>query len=98
MLGHEIVTPPKTSSKTLSSIENSIQNDINKAASDVAKELNIHDFYSVHILDFCEVCFTLPLFRSSKNAEEPHTDIISVNRVTTRPRLSPTKPPLRLRM
>lgn len=66
MLGHEIVNPPKTSSKTLSSIENSIQKDINKVASDVAKELNIHDFYSVHILDFCEVGFKLPLFRSSK--------------------------------
>ena len=97
MLGHEIVNLPKTSSEILSSIENSIQKDIDKAASDVAKELNIHDFYSVHILDFCEVGFMLPLFRSSKMLG-PHTDIISVNRVTTRPRLSPTKPPLRLRM
>ena len=55
MLGQEVVHPPKTSSKTLSSIEKSIQKEINKAASDVAKALNIHDFYSVHVLDFCEV-------------------------------------------
>ncbi|KAL2040420.1 hypothetical protein N7G274_006863 [Stereocaulon virgatum] len=58
MLGHNVVNAPKTSSKTLNSIGNSVQKDINKAASDVAKAINIHDFYSVHVLDFCEGYYT----------------------------------------
>jgi hypothetical protein len=65
MLGQNVVNAPKTSSKTLNSIENSIQKDINKAASDIAKAINIHDFYSVHVLDFCEVGCVLSPSHSS---------------------------------
>lgn len=55
MLGRTTLDTSKTSSSILKSIKNSIQKDVNEAISDVAKTLNIHDFYSAHILDYCEV-------------------------------------------
>lgn len=38
----------------LQTIENDIKNDVNGAIDDIAQALDIHDFYSVHILDYCE--------------------------------------------
>lgn len=55
MLGRTTLDTSKTSSPILKSIKNAIQKDVNEAVSDVAKTLNIHDFYSAHILDYCEV-------------------------------------------
>ena len=55
MLGQKSLDVTKTSSPVLKSIKNSIQKDVNTAISDVAKTLNIRDFYSAHILDHCEV-------------------------------------------
>ena len=55
MLGRTTLDTSKTSSSILKSIKNTIQNDVNEAITDVAKTLNIHDFYSAHILDYCEV-------------------------------------------
>ena len=55
MLGRTTLDSSKTSSSVLKSIKNSIQKDVNEAISDMAKTLNIHDFYSAHILDYCEV-------------------------------------------
>lgn len=55
MLGRTTLDTTKTSSPILKSIENTIQKDVNEAISDVAKTLDIHDFYSAHILDYCEV-------------------------------------------
>ena len=43
---------------SLSTIAGDIQGDINSAVNDVAKDLNIHDFYSAHILDYCEGYYT----------------------------------------
>ena len=40
----------------LSGIEGDIEGDINGVIGDLAQKLNIHDFYSAHVLDFCEVC------------------------------------------
>lgn len=58
MLGYSNFNSSKSSSKFLQSVEKSIQSDLNKAASDVAKALNIHDFYSAHVLDYCEGYYT----------------------------------------
>ena len=55
MLGHKSLNTSKTSSPILKSIKNTIQKDVNGAISDVAKALSIHDFYSAHILNYCEV-------------------------------------------
>ena len=63
MLGRASLTSSKTSSPILKSIKNTVQKDqkdVNKVISDVARALSIHDFYSAHILDYCEVCSTLP--------------------------------------
>lgn len=55
MLGRTTLNTTKTSSPILKSIKNTIQKDVNEVISDVAKTLDIHDFYSAHILDYCEV-------------------------------------------
>lgn len=55
MLGRTTLDTSKTSSSILKSITNTVQKDVNTAISDVAKTLNIHDFYSAHMLDYCEV-------------------------------------------
>ena len=57
MLGRTTLDTSKTSSSILKSISNTVQKDVNTAISDVAKTLNIHDFYSAHMLDYCEVRF-----------------------------------------
>ena len=38
----------------LSSLENDLKNDLNGAIHSIAQALDIHDFYSAHIMDFCE--------------------------------------------
>ncbi|MCJ1393061.1 hypothetical protein MMC18_005933 [Xylographa bjoerkii] len=60
MLGEFSVNTSSTSggSSWLSSIEGDIQGDINGLINDVAKSLNIHDFYSAHLLDYCEGYYT----------------------------------------
>ena len=55
MLGRTLLNTSKTSSPILKSLKNTIQKDVNAAISDVAKTLDIHDFYSAHVLDYCEV-------------------------------------------
>ena len=55
MLGSKNLSTSKTSSSILKSIKNTAQKDVNEAVSDVAKSLNIRDFYSAHVLDYCEV-------------------------------------------
>ena len=62
MLGEFSVNTSSSSggSSWLSSIEGDIQGDINGLINDVAKSLNIHDFYSAHLLDYCEVLLAHP--------------------------------------
>ena len=71
MLGVKTLDTSKSSSSVLKSIESTVQKDVNKVISDVAKILNIHDFYSAHILDYCEVC-TLALYLARDS--RPHTN------------------------
>ena len=66
MLGRTTLDTSKTSSTVLKTIKNTIQKDVNEAISDVAKTLNIHDFYSAHILDYCEVYAMLPCLALNK--------------------------------
>ena len=58
MLGQSTFNTSKSSSKLFSSIESSIKSDLNKVIGDIAKELNLHDFYSAHVLDYCEGYYT----------------------------------------
>ncbi|MCJ1286711.1 hypothetical protein MMC26_006057 [Xylographa opegraphella] len=60
MLGEFSVNTTSASggSSWLSSIEGDIHEDINGLINDVAKSLNIHDFYSAHLLDYCEGYYT----------------------------------------
>lgn len=71
MLGRTTLDTSKTSSSILKSIKNTVQKDVNEAISDVAKTLGIHDFYSAHILDYCEVC---PILSCSLFNRKTHID------------------------
>lgn len=54
-------TQPESSNPFTAFIHNitsSIENDIEAGLNSLAKDLGIHDFYSVHILDFCEGYYT----------------------------------------
>ena len=53
MLGRAALSAAsKSHSSALSSVEASVKD---KAVSDIAKGLHIHDFYSMHMMDYCEV-------------------------------------------
>lgn len=58
MLGQATYNASKSSSKILNDIESTIKSDLNKAVSDIASKFNIKDFYSAHILDYCEGYYT----------------------------------------
>jgi len=58
MLGHATVNTSASSSSLLNSIESSIKGDINHAITDFARSLGIHDFYSAHLLNYCEGYYT----------------------------------------
>ena len=54
MIGVSINTS-STSSSFINGIESDLAGKINGAVNDIAKVIGIHDFYSAHILDYCEV-------------------------------------------
>ncbi|KAI9878197.1 MAG: hypothetical protein M1830_001589 [Pleopsidium flavum] len=54
MLGHTAINASSSSSSLLNSIESSIKGDLNNAITNFARSLGIHDFYSAHLLDYCE--------------------------------------------
>lgn len=58
MVGRTFLDTSKPSSSFLSSIASSVKGDINGAIKDVTHYLNLHDFYSVHLLDYCEGYYT----------------------------------------
>ena len=43
-------------SSSINDLENDIESELNNGIHDIAKKLNISDFYSWHLLDFCQVC------------------------------------------
>ncbi|MCJ1308276.1 hypothetical protein MMC25_001929 [Agyrium rufum] len=49
-----VLAADNSSSGILSTIEGDLQGLLSDATGDLAKVLNIHDFYSLHILDYCE--------------------------------------------
>lgn len=55
MLGELTLNTSVTGSSFLNNLTGEIQESFNDAISDIAETLNIHDFYSAHILDYCEV-------------------------------------------
>jgi len=58
MVGRTILDTSKPSSSKLGSIASSVKDDINDVITDVTHYLNLHDFYSVHLLDYCEGYYT----------------------------------------
>ena len=58
MLGETTFNTSESSSSILSGIEKSIKGDLNKLVGDIAKDLDIKDFYSAHVLDYCEGYYT----------------------------------------
>ena len=61
MLGTFAVNTSATSggSSFIAGIEGQLVGDVNGIIQDVARKLNIHEFYSAHMMDYCEVSFHL---------------------------------------
>lgn len=68
MLGELTLNTSVTGSSFLNNLTGEIQDSLNDAISDVAKTLNIHDFYSAHILDYCEVTRCPAVLESGRRA------------------------------
>ncbi|KAL8637142.1 MAG: hypothetical protein Q9228_005556 [Teloschistes exilis] len=73
MLGRVTLNTSKTSSSLLNSIGNSIKGDVNDLIGDIARKFNIHDFYSAHLLDYCEGYYTPSAFANA--TAEPHKNV-----------------------
>ena len=61
------------SSSLLGSFASSVKGDINDAVSDITHYLNIHDFYSVHLLNYCEGYYTPSAVANSTS--NPHKNV-----------------------
>lgn len=58
MVGRTFLDTSKPPSSLLGSIASSVKGEISGAITDIAHHLNLHDFYSVHLLDHCEGYYT----------------------------------------
>ncbi|KAL8963360.1 MAG: hypothetical protein Q9183_005020, partial [Haloplaca sp. 2 TL-2023] len=58
MLGRLTLNTSQTSSSFLNSLAEDITDSVNDVIDSVADELNIHDFYSAHLLNYCEGYYT----------------------------------------
>ncbi|KAL8988891.1 MAG: hypothetical protein Q9177_002101 [Variospora cf. flavescens] len=58
MLGRLKIDTSESSPSFLKSLKNDIKGEVNDFIEDVAREFGIHDFYSAHLLDYCEGYFT----------------------------------------
>lgn len=56
MLGQTSFNTSKTSSSLLNSIAEDVHKGMNGVVADLTEHLNILEFYSAHLLDYCEVC------------------------------------------
>ena len=59
----------------LNDLENDLKNELNNGIHSIAQALNIHDFYSAHLMDFCEGYYEPgPLANASVNPSKNVTD------------------------
>jgi hypothetical protein len=65
MLGHTTLNTSKTSSSLINSIASTIKGDINDVITTVTKDLGIHDFYSAHVMNYCEGYYTPTAFANT---------------------------------
>ena len=86
-LGESVINTTSSSHNPITgfihNITSSIENDINDDLSSFAKELGIHDWYSVHVLDFCEGYYTpSPLPNATLSSSDIHKNITSCSNRT----------------
>ncbi|KAL6717182.1 hypothetical protein ACLMJK_005097 [Lecanora helva] len=68
MLGQTFLSTQKVAATPKNSVGNNVHKEVNKAVGDAAKQLNIHDFYSAHILDYCEGDYSASTGSDSKSS------------------------------
>ncbi|KAL8687096.1 MAG: hypothetical protein Q9218_006636 [Villophora microphyllina] len=88
MLGRVTLNTSKTSSSLLNSIGSSIKGEVNDLIADVARQFNIHDFYSAHLLDYCEGYYTPSAFANATVA--PHKNVTRCSNHTAMFHFDPT--------
>jgi len=85
--GESVLNASRSSSNPFLSfvdnITNSIENDINNDLNSIAQDLGLHDFYSAHILDFCEGYFVPgPVPNATLSRSSIHRNITSCSNKT----------------
>ncbi|KAL8721699.1 MAG: hypothetical protein Q9181_007649, partial [Wetmoreana brouardii] len=88
MLGRVTLNTSKSSSSLLNSISSSIKGEVNDLIGDLARELNIHDFYSAHLLDYCEGYYTPSALANA--TVEPHKNVTRCSNHTAMFHFDPT--------
>lgn len=89
MVGRAAVTPSSSSSSSLlGALENDLKGGINKLAGDIAQALDLHDFYSWHILDYCEGYYTPSPITNATS--DPAKNVTHCSNQTTFFRFDPT--------
>jgi hypothetical protein len=71
-------------------IESDIQDAVNNFTSDVARAINIHDFYAAHILNYCEGYYE-PNATVEPGHKKPHENVTSCSNRTALFHFDPTK-------
>lgn len=94
-LGENVLNSSTSSGNVLTNwlhnITNSIEQDINDDLSDYAKELGIHDFYSAHLLTFCEGYYTpSSVANSTLPLKDIHRNVTSCSNKTAFFSFNPT--------
>ena len=88
MLGRTTLNTSKSSSSILNSLENSVKGEVNDVIADVARKLNIHDFYSAHLLDYCEGYYTPSAVQNSTS--DPRKNVTRCSNHTAMFHFDPT--------
>ncbi|KAI4138343.1 MAG: hypothetical protein L6R39_006835 [Caloplaca ligustica] len=88
MLGRLTLNTSKSSSSLLNTIENSVKGEVNDLVADIARKLNIHDFYSAHLLDYCEGYYTPGAIANATN--DPHKNVTRCSNHTAMFHFDPT--------
>lgn len=86
-IGQSLFNTSKSSSNPLvgllDNLTNSIESDVNQDISSFAKDLGLHDFYSAHLLDFCEGYYTPgPVPNATLSRSSIHKNVTSCSNKT----------------
>jgi hypothetical protein len=95
-IGYNLLNTTKQGDNPVSSffhnIENHFSQEINEAAGDIAEELGLDDFYSVHLLDYCYGDYTPgPVPNATLSSKSIHKNLTACSNRTAMYKFDPTQ-------